>query len=203
MSAPIRSVAQSPPPSTLPARTVASRTPCSAMRPPRKTTAVCGDDNLRRRFAGAIWIATAQWVRLAAGRASGILVALVTRDDKHDAGSPVRAHRLEQIRRTLGVDLECLARAGIALPHQRLRRQVKNEIRLVRDQPRPSAGPRPECPPHGGQPERRLPVQPRSCSAESAPATRSLSPAPSRASHSASQEPLKPVCPVRNTRLSR
>ena len=83
-------------------------------------------------LAHRIDIVPSQWVRLAVAIIPApILVALVGRNHEHRGWAFQPPHRFQKMGRAPGVDVEGLQRLAIRAPHQRLRRQVKDDVRTV------------------------------------------------------------------------
>jgi hypothetical protein len=86
-------------------------------------------DEFRARFAGAVRIATAERVRFTIAPAPLVIfVALVGRDDQSDPHRRRMAHGVQQVNGAEHVARERLDGLGVGAAHQRLRREVKNDL---------------------------------------------------------------------------
>ena len=97
-----------------------------------KGITIGADDQLRRGFAGAVRIVSAQVVLLAvAVMPFAVFVAFVRRDENGGARFLVTPERIQQMQRPHDIDVEGLARLAVGLAHQRLGGEVENKIRLA------------------------------------------------------------------------
>ena len=119
-----RSRDQSPPPITLPARTVASSGPRS-----KYDAAVRRRDQLLRRLARTVRILPAERIVFAIRRPRRARrVAFVGGHDDDGAHGVARAHGVEDGRRAARVRLERRARLRVRRAHDRLRREVEDDV---------------------------------------------------------------------------
>ena len=157
------------------------------------------------RLAGAVGVVPAERVVFAIGpRRFVIAIDLVGRHHHRHAHAVEPAQRLQQVHRAHHIGVEGRARLAIARAHQRLGRQMKNDLRprgldeagerrgianiakmAVGKALRPSASVKKVGRRRRRQADARSPRR------------------PADASQSVSQEPLKPVWPVSRTRLPR
>ena len=92
-----------------------------------------GRHELGRALAGAVRVVTTHRVGLAVRLdLLAVLVALVTGDDHDRAHRRKCSHGLEHVGGAHHVRLEGVDRLAVALAHQRLRRHVQHDLRLVR-----------------------------------------------------------------------
>ncbi len=111
---------------TLPARAVATATLLRF----QEGAAVARRDQLGGRLAGAVGIVAAEGIVLAVRiRPLVVAIDLVGRDDDGDADVVEIAQRVEQMRRAHRVGREGRERVAVARPHQRLRREMEDDLR--------------------------------------------------------------------------
>ena len=126
----MRSLAQSPPPMTFPARAGHLDAVPIERGGREEGAAIGGHNDLGRPLAGAVGVETAQRVDLAvAPHLFSVLVTLIAADHDHRAGLAHGPNRLQHPDCSQDVYIERLAGTLVAFPHQRLGGQVEDHLR--------------------------------------------------------------------------